>query len=152
MSLLTSTNWDSPFDFSAFMAPICFICDRMRTRNPAKHGSLMTEGSVTTCLLCNRQFCESYKGELDAVCEINHVTYFRKHPTLNGVYPTLEARNKAVSLPCLQESIFCDSQSDIGCFLRSRQAGLKKGRCLSKIIQAQQLDRRKWRWSIRLPR
>ena len=152
MSLLTSTNWDSPFDFSAFMAPICFICDRMRTRNPAKHGSLMTEGSVTTCLLCNRQFCESYKGELDAVCEINHVTYFRKHPTLNGVYPTLEARNKAVSLLCFQKSTFCDSQSDIVFFLRSRQAGLKKGRCLSKIIQARQLDRRKWRWSVRLPR
>ena len=122
------------------MALTCFICDRMRTRNPARHGDLATKGSVMICLLCNRQFCESHKGKADTVCEINHLTYFRKHPTLDAVYPTLAARHEAVSLLRVQKSIFHDLQNIIGCFLRFGQASLRKGRCLFKITQEQHPD------------
>ncbi|XPS75419.1 hypothetical protein M3J09_007506 [Ascochyta lentis] len=79
------------------MALTCFICNQMRTRNPTRHGDDATIGSITICLLCNRQFCESHKGNPDAVCEINHETYFRKHPTLYDIYPSLAARYEAVA-------------------------------------------------------
>ncbi|KAF2281167.1 uncharacterized protein EI97DRAFT_429229 [Westerdykella ornata] len=74
----------------------CHICDRMRTRNPRKHGGLVTEGEVQTCLLCNRDFCATHKGKFDGICEINHASYFWNHQELRGIYPSLEARQKAL--------------------------------------------------------
>ena len=79
------------------MALACFICDRMQTRNPTKHGELATKGSISTCLLCNRKFCESHKGGSDGTCEINHATYYKNHPNLDDIYPTLAAKHGVVS-------------------------------------------------------
>jgi hypothetical protein len=48
----------------------------MRLRKPDLKDNLPT----LLCLLCNRPFCVDHKGEKDGVCEINHETYYRKHP------------------------------------------------------------------------
>jgi hypothetical protein len=70
----------------------------MHRRNPDKRGSRRTKGAVTTCLLCNRDFCETHKGGEDGICEINHGTYCRGHPNLNNIYPTLAVRERMVCL------------------------------------------------------
>lgn len=80
----------------------CFVCDRMRERNPRHRG----KGIIQTCLLCDRDYCELHESGEDKehkpkegqVCEINHRTYYRKHPHLRNIYPTTMARNKALHL------------------------------------------------------
>jgi hypothetical protein len=72
----------------------------MREGNPRRHGSLVSTGEIRHCLLCSRDFCESHvstkvRDDL-AVCEIDHVTYFRNHDLLPGVYPSLAARESAL--------------------------------------------------------
>jgi hypothetical protein len=43
------------------------------------------------CLLCCRAFCVDHKGKEDGVCEINHETYYYKHPAAHGhLYRTYE--------------------------------------------------------------
>lgn len=48
----------------------------MRLRKPHLEDTLPTQ----LCLLCNRAFCVDHKGKQEGVCEINHETYYLKHP------------------------------------------------------------------------
>ncbi|KAJ5973079.1 uncharacterized protein N7479_002997 [Penicillium vulpinum] len=76
---------------------ICFVCQRMALRNPAKHDDLLENPKsyeTEHCVLCARDFCEAHKSKDESVCEINHHTYYFKHQQIPGIFPTLEARNK----------------------------------------------------------
>jgi hypothetical protein len=59
----------------------------MRLRKPDLKGKLPNQ----LCLLCDRPFCVDHKGKEDGTCEINHETYYRNHPALQGhIYRTYE--------------------------------------------------------------
>ena len=73
----------------------CFVCEQRRTSRPDKHGNLPRH-PTRRCLLGNRDFCDTHKGAEPDVCEINHHAYHCNHRQLQGVYPTMEARQKAV--------------------------------------------------------
>jgi hypothetical protein len=76
----------------------------MREGNPTKHGSLVSTGEIRNCLLCSRDFCDRHKtkneaiydSKNEAICEINHDTYYENHKRLPGVYPSLAARRSAL--------------------------------------------------------
>lgn len=60
----------------------------MRLRKPYLKDTLPTQ----LCVLCNRYYCVDHKGIEDGVCEINHATYYEKHPALrNHIYRTYGA-------------------------------------------------------------
>nr|POE52147.1 hypothetical protein CFP56_52528 [Quercus suber] len=49
---------------------------------------------TSRCILCDRDFCDAHKSgnaTQDAVCEINHVTYYGRHPHAKGIYATMDA-------------------------------------------------------------
>ena len=58
----------------------------MRVRKPYLQDTLPIE----LCVLCNRPFCANHKGIRDGVCEIDHVTYYYKHPDAENIYRTYE--------------------------------------------------------------
>jgi hypothetical protein len=58
----------------------------MRLRKPRLQDTLPIE----LCVLCNRPFCAKHKGIRDGVCEINHLTYYYKHPGAENIYRTYE--------------------------------------------------------------
>lgn len=73
----------------------CFVCERMRLRKPFHKET----GLVQHCVLCQRDYCESHKSTGHAgVCEINHRTYYQKHPNIQGIYATFEAWEKVKGL------------------------------------------------------
>ena len=52
-------------------------------------------GDSAVCLLCDRPYCQLHKAkEEDGVCEINHQTYYAKHPGESGIFPSLERRRE----------------------------------------------------------
>ena len=77
------------------MTPSCFVCGQMRSRRPQVHGDRAPANVDKTCLLCNRPFCKTHKGKEPGVCEINHFTYYYKHPDLPNVYASLAEREAA---------------------------------------------------------
>jgi hypothetical protein len=76
----------------------CYICVRMRESRPQKHGSLVSDGKMHTCLLCSRDFCDKHSGHDKDVCETNHDTYYRNHRHLQAVYPSLTVRASILGL------------------------------------------------------
>jgi hypothetical protein len=80
------------------MEEICYVCEQMANRRPAQHQALLQNPSsrqTARCLLCARQFCATHKSKIDEnVCEINHQTYYAKHPHISGIFPTLEERER----------------------------------------------------------
>lgn len=78
--------------------PLCFVCEDMASK--PKHRHLLDEETswkTEDCILCARYFCDKHKlKECDYnVCEINHQTYYRKHPGLHSfIFPSLEAFQK----------------------------------------------------------
>lgn len=59
----------------------------MRMRKPHLKDKL----PIQRCVLCDRPFCVDHKGKEYGVCEINHDTYYRNHPTLQKyLYRTYE--------------------------------------------------------------
>lgn len=76
----------------------------MATGNRAKHRNLLTDPKsyqTEHCMLCSRDFCEAHKSKDESVCEINHQTYYIRHPHIPGIFPSLEARNKENEQPRL---------------------------------------------------
>lgn len=77
----TITRWPSP-DF-----PDCHVCKRM-----AETKVHYQVGDCARCLLCDRPYCKRHKGEEVDVCEINHMTYYRRHHTPGRIFPSMDAR------------------------------------------------------------
>ncbi|KAF2710261.1 hypothetical protein K504DRAFT_490431 [Pleomassaria siparia CBS 279.74] len=75
----------------------CHVCESMSENMKRPNGG----GYVLTCCLCNREYCQTHKGnhEPDDVCEINHKTYYRNHVArIKGIFPTLESKEEAMEL------------------------------------------------------
>ncbi|KAF2670725.1 hypothetical protein BT63DRAFT_199948 [Microthyrium microscopicum] len=84
----TATNMDS-------IGNVCFVCRRMR--ETPKHADLKTVGELHHCLLCRRDYCDTHKSsDKDNICEINHITYYGRHPHLHDIWPSLERRSEAM--------------------------------------------------------
>ncbi|KAL3460052.1 hypothetical protein BJX64DRAFT_263848 [Aspergillus heterothallicus] len=78
---------------------LCFICKEMASRK--RHQSILSEPSsmiTEQCLLCGRQFCTRHRSNqhVESVCEVNHATYYARHRQLPGIYPSMEARERAL--------------------------------------------------------
>lgn len=81
---------------ATFDSTHCFVCERMRERKP----SHKEQGQVQDCVLCNRDYCESHKSaDQPGVCEINHHTYYKNHPDIQAIYPSLELWEQVRNLP-----------------------------------------------------
>lgn len=71
-----------------FSEPNCHVCSSM-----SKRKYHVQKGDAALCLLCDRPYCEAHKGEEEDVCEVNHFTYYRKHPAFHGrIFSSLAAR------------------------------------------------------------
>lgn len=71
----------------------CHVCEKMRERKPTQKET----GPIETCLLCNRCYCEAHKSpDQPQVCEVNHFSYYRNHPTYRGIYPDMKGREAAL--------------------------------------------------------
>jgi hypothetical protein len=75
----------------------CFVCDRMRNRKGIQHVNTTSSNHTQLCLLCNKYFCQAHGSDTQGVCEVNYTTYYRKHAGREGVYASLEARQKALN-------------------------------------------------------
>jgi hypothetical protein len=75
----------------SYSDPDCHICERM-----AETKSITQEGDAALCLLCDRLYCEKYKGKEEGVCEINHLTYYRKHYGPRRIFRSLEHRREVL--------------------------------------------------------
>ena len=77
----------------------CYVCCQMRERK----GYRNQEGPTKRCLLCNNPYCDTHKGRIEGVCEINHRTYCskeshrRRHAPVE-IYVSMEARQKALGV------------------------------------------------------
>lgn len=73
---------------------MCHVYERMRDRKPDTREKL----PVKRCMLCDRHYCSNHKNEqADRICEIDHRTYYAKHPRLHSqktIWPIKEAKGK----------------------------------------------------------
>lgn len=74
------------------MQSACHVCGTTASYYDAADN--FVPGRVqSTCLLCNRPFCE-YCGNQDntVVCDEDHEKYYAEHPEIEGIYPTIRVR------------------------------------------------------------
>ncbi|KAI9237873.1 MAG: hypothetical protein BYD32DRAFT_415350 [Podila humilis] len=83
----------------------CHVCQKMILR---KGTAKYFQEPLRRCLLCNKTYCASHGSPSyanptpdmeDGVCEINHHTYFRKHPSKPNVYMSIEHRTRTLEDP-----------------------------------------------------
>ncbi|KAJ8070715.1 hypothetical protein OCU04_001086 [Sclerotinia nivalis] len=95
----------------------CHVCEKMYRDRMARYGcassrsgpgstvastvtSRITLSNSTAhleeCILCLRPFCPQHKErEVKEVCEINHDTYYRRHPDIVGIFPSMVELERA---------------------------------------------------------
>lgn len=67
-----SASKDSPS--SSALGLNCFICTP--SSQPAS-SSLKHDDGIQLCLLCQRGYCAAHKGELDGICQTDHVSSWK---------------------------------------------------------------------------
>lgn len=89
----------------------CHIHDKMRSRKPDLKDKLPNQ----LCLLYDRPFCIDHKGIENGICEINHETYYRRHPALQeNIYRTYEDWKKDHEQMVIDEASGIERQARVG--------------------------------------
>lgn len=69
----TKASNDSPSSNSLKLN--CFIC--IASNQPASSPLKPDDADIQICLLCQRGYCSAHKGELDGICQTNHISSWK---------------------------------------------------------------------------